>query len=112
MSKKAYIVLAHSFRPAEGENTSMKNFKEKGKWTMIEDCYFLTRVRKRHWDMATTIINLTDSKIEKNSAETTDYNKIVQHVMIKYPQHYNSFVKECKEGGLINKGDKLAEENG
>mgnify|MGYP003326997284 FL=1 len=39
-------------------------------------------------------INLTDSKIEKNSAETTDYNKIVQHVMIKYPQHYNSFVKE------------------
>ena len=62
--------------------------------------------------MATTIINLTDSKIEKNSAETTDYNKIVQHVMIKYPKHYNSFVKECKEGGLINKGDKLAEENG
>lgn len=32
--KKAYIVIAHSFRPAEGENTSMKDFlqKENGQW--------------------------------------------------------------------------------
>ena len=36
--KKAYIVIAHSFRPAEGQNTSMKDFgtkkkkKENGQW--------------------------------------------------------------------------------
>ena len=28
--KKAYIVIAHSFRPAEGQNTSMKDFGTKG----------------------------------------------------------------------------------
>ena len=110
--KKAYIVIAHSFRPAEGENTSMKDFGTKGKWTMVEDVYFVTRLRKRYWDHSTTIINLTDAKIVKNTAETTDNNKIVQHVIIKYPQHYNKFVQECKESGLINKGEKKLEANG
>tara|TARA_B100001113_G_C20957141_1_gene555802 strand:+ start:506 stop:844 length:339 start_codon:yes stop_codon:yes gene_type:complete len=112
MAQKAYIVIAHSFRPAEGQNTSMKNFGKEGKWTMVEDVYFVTRLRKRYWDHSTTIINLSDAKIEKNTAETTDYNKIVQHVMIKYPQHYNKFVQECKESGLINKGEKKLEANG
>ena len=42
--------------------------------------------------------------IEKNNAETSDYNQIVQHVMIKYPAQYNQFIKECKEEGLISKG--------
>ena len=27
-------------------------------------------------------------------------------MIIKYPQHYNKFVQECKESGLINKGEK------
>ena len=44
--KKAYIVIAHSFRP-EGQNTSMKDFGTKGKWTMVEDVYFVTRLRKK-----------------------------------------------------------------
>ena len=59
-------------------------------------------------------LNLTDKKIELNKAETKDYNKIVQHVIIKYGPHYNKFIEECKAGGLINRSDsKVAtEENG
>lgn len=105
MAKKAYIVLQHTFVPAPGQNTSMKNFGEMGQWQMVEEVYFVTRVRKRWWQEATTIVNLTDRKIETNRSDTTDYNSIVQHVMIKYAEHYNSFVEECKEGGLIKKGN-------
>ena len=105
MAKKAYIVLQHVFVPAPGENTSIKNWGKIGKQQMVEEIFFVTRVRKRWWDTATTIINLSDRKIEKNTAETTDYNKIVQHVMIKYPAAYNSFVEECKAEGVINKGE-------
>ena len=106
MAKKAYIVLQHIYVPAKGENTSMKNWGELGKNTMVESIFFVTRIRKRWYQEATTIINLTERKIEKNSAETTDYNQIVQHVMIKYPAQYNSFIDECREAGLINKGAK------
>ena len=106
MAKNAYIVLQHMYFPAKGENTSMKNWGELGKNTMVEEIYFVTRIRKRWWQTATTIVNLTERKIEKNSAETTDYNQIVQHVMIKYPAQYNSFIDECRESGLINKGAK------
>lgn len=105
MAKKAYIILQHTFVPAPGQNTSMKNFGELGQWQMVEEIFFVTRVRKRWWTEATTIINLSDRKIEANRADTRDYNAIVQHVMIKYPEHYNNFVEECKENGIIKKGE-------
>ncbi len=104
MAKKAYIVLVHKFRPAAGENTSMTNFLNKGKWEMFEEVYFVTRIRKRWWQEATTIINITNGKIESNRSETRDYNDIMQHVLISYPTHYNNFLKECKEEGLVTKG--------
>lgn len=104
MAKKAYIILQHTFVPAPGQNTSMKNFGELGQWQMVEEIFFVTRVRKRWWTEATTIVNLSDRKIETNRSETKDYNAIVQHVMMKYPEHYNSFIDECKENGLLQKG--------
>lgn len=104
MAKKAYIILQHTFVPAPGQNTSMKNFGELGQWQMVEEVYFVTRVRKRWWREATTIVNLTDRKIETNRSDTKDYNQIVQHVMFKYTEHYNNFVDECKENGLLQKG--------
>lgn len=104
MAKKAYIILQHTFVPAPGQNTSMKNFGELGQWQMVEEIFFVTRIRKRWWREATTIVNLSDRKIETNRSETTDYNQIVQHVMMKYPEHYNSFIDECKENGLLQKG--------
>lgn len=104
MAKKAYIILQHTFVPAPGQNTSMKNFGELGQWQMVEEIFFVTRVRKRWWTEATTIVNLSDRKVEINRSETRDYNAIVQHVMMKYPEHYNSFIDECKENGLLQKG--------
>ena len=104
-NKKAYLVLTHTFAPAPGADTSMKNFGDEGQWQMHESVYFVTRIRKGWWQTATTIVNLTDSKVIKNKAETTDYKQIVQHVMIKYPAQYNQFIKECKEEGLIDKGE-------
>ena len=104
MAKKAYIILQHTFVPAPGQNTSMKNFGELGQWQMVEEIFFVTRIRKRWWREATTIVNLSDRKIETNRSETRDYNAIVQHVMMKYPEHYNNFIDECKENGLLQKG--------
>lgn len=104
MAKKAYIILQHTFVPAPGQNTSMKNFGELGQWQMVEEIFFVTRIRKRWWTEATTIVNLSDRKVEINRSETRDYNAIVQHVMMKYPEHYNNFIDECKENGLLQKG--------
>ena len=104
MAKKAYIILQHTFVPAPAQNTSMKNFGELGQWQMVEEIFFVTRIRKRWWREATTIVNLSDRKIETNRSETRDYNAIVQHVMMKYPEHYNNFIDECKENGLLQKG--------
>lgn len=105
MAKKAYIILQHTFVPAPGQNTSMKNFGELGQWQMVEEIFFVTRIRKRWWTEATTIVNLSDRKVEINRSETRDYNAIVQHVMMKYPEHYNNFIDECKENGLLQKGN-------
>ena len=47
MAKKAYIVLAHTFRPADGENTSMKDFGKKGKWFHLVDPAAQYRTHRR-----------------------------------------------------------------
>ena len=44
----------------------MKNFGELGQWQMVEEIFFVTRIRKRWWREATTIVNLSDRKIETN----------------------------------------------
>lgn len=106
MAKNAYIVLVHKFRPAPGENTSMKDFLNKGNWEMFEEVFFVTRIRKRWWQEATTIINITSGKIETNRSDTREYKDIMQHVIITYPTHYNNFLKECKDEGLVMKGSQ------
>jgi len=116
MAKKAYLVLTHSFVPAPGANSSMKDFGTLGQWQMQESIYFVTRIRKGWWQSATSIVNITDRKVEKNTAESASgsisvYNEIVQHVMIKYPEQYNQFIEECRIGGLIIKGDENPEED-
>ena len=104
MAKKAYIVLVHKFKPAPGQNTSIKNFATVGEWEMFEEVFFVTRIRKRWWTGATTIVDISNGEVVLNNAETRDYKSIVQHVQIKYPEHYNNFIQECKTEGVINKG--------
>lgn len=101
MAQKAYIVIQHSYIPAPGVNTSIKGWAEAERsQQMVETIFFVTRIRKRWWQTATTILNITDSKVEKNSADTTDFNQIVNHVKMKYPDKFASFMQECIREGL------------
>ena len=43
--------------PAPGANTSMKNFGTEGKWRVQEYVYFVDRLKTRHWDSSTVIID-------------------------------------------------------
>lgn len=101
MAQKAYIVIQHSYIPAPGVNTSVKGWAEAdNSQQMIETIFFVTRIRKRWWQTATTILNITDTKIEKNAADTTDFNQIVNHVKMKYPDKFAGFIQECVREGL------------
>jgi hypothetical protein len=101
MAQKAYIVIQHSFVPAPGVNTSVKGWQEaQNSQQMIETIFFVTRLKKAWTQTATTIVNITDSKIEKNSAETTDFNQIMNHVKAKYPDRFANFMQECVREGL------------
>jgi hypothetical protein len=101
MAQKAYIIIEHVYRPAPGVNTSVKGWADADKsQQMIETIYFVTRIRKRWWQTATTILNVTDSKVEKNTAETRDFHAIMNHVKMKYPDKFGQFMSECVREGL------------
>jgi hypothetical protein len=101
MAQKAYIVIQHSFVPAPGVNTSVKGWQEgENSQQMIETIFFVTRLKKAWTQTATTIVNITDSKIERNRAETTDFNQIMNHVKAKYPDRFANFMQECVREGL------------
>lgn len=106
---KAYIVITHEFRPKKGVNTSEKGWMEKeNSMEMVEHVNFVTRVRKSWWNTATTILNVTDGKVVKNNAATTDFNEIIDHVQHKYPEHFLSFMKECLKENLINPNSNVS----
>lgn len=101
MAQKAYIVIQHTFVPAPGVNTSVKGWSEaENSQQMIETIFFVTRLKKQWTQTATTIVNVTDSKIVKNSAETTDFGQIMNHVKAKYPDRFATFMQECVREGL------------
>lgn len=101
MAQKAYIVIQHSFIPAPGVNTSVKGWQEADdSQQMIETIFFVTRLKKAWTQTATTIVNVTDSKIVLNRAETEDFNQIMNHVKAKYPDRFAGFIQECVREGL------------
>jgi len=107
---KAYIAISHEYRPAPGVNTSIKGWETQPEsMNRFETIMFLTRVRKSLWSSATTIVNVTDRRVEKNNAETQGFDSIMHYVAKQYPEHYQSFIEECIREGLVIPDDDVVE---
>ena len=98
-NKGHFIVFQHIYRPAPGANTSMKNFGTEGKWQVQEYVYFVDKLKSRHWDSSTVIIDYDNWKVLKNSTggDEVSVQGMLDHVNKHYPQQYEQFMNVVKD---------------
>ena len=64
--KKVYIVVSHTFKPADGECPNQKAWKEGGKWESNEQIEVVKNLKNRHLTEAGIIIDVLEMKYLKN----------------------------------------------
>lgn len=98
-NKGHFIVFQHVYQPAPGANTSMKNFGTEGQWRVQEMVYFVDRLRPRHWDSSTVIIDYDNWKVLKASTggDEVTVQGMLDHVNKHYPQQYQQFMEVVKD---------------
>lgn len=78
MKLKIYIVITHSANPATGKN--------KGKWEVTENCEFVDRIKARHTESASVILDYVNKKIVKDRNRSGSYDDYYQYVETNYPE--------------------------
>lgn len=98
-NKSHFIVFQHSYMPAEGANPSMKNFGTEGRWRVQEYVYFVDRLKSRHWDSSTVIIDYDNWKVLKgpSDGEPVTVQSMLDHVQKHYPQQFKQFMEIVKD---------------
>lgn len=80
---KPFLVVYHHKRPAKGQKTELKNFKNDGQWETIEQVKYFDDINKRAIiNEATIIIDIFDRKIIKNRYGNDD--NVVEHYLSQY----------------------------
>ena len=92
-NKGKFIVIMHSYSPKKGSNPSMKNFGQEGKYEMFEEVHFVDRVKRRHMDSATSILECVTMEWVKNRVDEFTPEKMIEHCKKHYPQQMTEFMK-------------------
>ena len=75
MVKHIFVVITHSYSPAEGD-----------KWAVTENCEFVSHLKRRHLDQASMIIDLKKAQVVKSRESEGTYSQYLQYVEDNYPE--------------------------
>lgn len=80
----AYIVITHLYHP-------ISSGPEKGKVKVNEQIDFVDRLKNRHLDSATAIIDFPNAKMVKNRATEATFENYMGYLEEKYPDQMKKF---------------------
>ena len=82
--KGRFIIGIHSETPAAGARTEQAGWERH----LNEEVEYTDKLRKRHWDVATYILNLDTLTFEKNRVDSFTVQVCLQHLQKHFPQQY------------------------
>ncbi len=110
---RPFLVINRSSKPSKGENTSLKNWGETGKWEVNEEIIIVDRVTDKHIGQATVIIDILQRKMVKNRyAAETDNETVLNHYMTTYKEHITDGIQTWMKNTAPSKitKEKLAQD--
>jgi len=88
---RPFLVVYTIIKPAEGVNTSEKNWNRvTGNWKIFERIEIVDRIKKKHLSDASIILDLIKSKVVKSRFDKPD-EEMMEHF-------YGKYMKECEKG--------------
>jgi hypothetical protein len=90
--KGRFIIGVHFETPAAGARTEQKGWERH----LNEEVEYTEKLRKRHWDGATYILNIDEMKFEKNRVENFTVEVCLQHLQKHFPQQYPQWFGKTK----------------
>jgi len=82
---RPFLIISHSATPAQGQNTSAKNWGTEGKWNINESIAVVDSITQNQMYTAAIIIDILQHKMIKNRfADTHDEKEIIKHYFSKY----------------------------
>ncbi len=93
-SKKGrFIVGTHIQTPAPNARTEQKGY-EKG---ILEDVEYVDKLRNRHMDSATYILNLDTLTFEKNRVDNFTIQICLEHLKKHFPNDFKLWMKKTDD---------------
>lgn len=92
LTKRPFMVVTVKFQPAPGANTSVKNWAETAGWQSHEDLSFVDRVKPRHLDTATLIIDILEAKVVKNGFVESSKDEVMKYYVNKYKKQISDTI--------------------
>ena len=81
---RPFLIINYLFRPADGQNTSQKNFGSTGRFNAIEQMIIADSLTKKHLTHSELIIDIFEQKIVKNRSLPGSETELVDKFTTKY----------------------------
>jgi|TARA_B100000073_G_scaffold172362_1_gene142539 hypothetical protein len=91
--KGRFIVGVHIRTPAPNARTEQKNY-ETG---ILEDVEYVDKLRPRHMDSATYILNLDTLTFEKNRVDNFTVQICLEHLKKHFPNDFKQWMKKTDD---------------
>ncbi len=96
---RPFLVINRSSKPAEGENTSAKNWGTEGKMVIDEEVLIVDRVTNKHMVQAAVIVDILQRKMVKNRFVSEASNEeVLKHYLTSYKEHITDGIQTWMRG--------------
>lgn len=86
-----YLILTHTYHPAEGAMTQKKEWGKMNEWRIEEHIKFEKGINDRVFDEASVILEYTNKSIIKDRVKKHDFNGYINHIAQSFPNEFKSF---------------------
>lgn len=82
-----YMLVSYIKRPASGQNTSARNWGERGEWAVEEIVTFVEELRDKHVLNNHVVIDVIGGKTMYSSFQDADKEEVYRHFIEKYREN-------------------------
>jgi len=93
IKKGRFLIGTHIFKPAAGARTEQKGYEQ----GILEDVEYVERLKDKHIDSSTYILNLDTLQFEKNRVDEFTVQICLAHLQKHFPNDYSHWMKKTSE---------------
>lgn len=109
LSKRPFVVITASYKPAPGARTEMAGWADLSGWEVNEQLSIVDRVTHKHLVNSSVVIDVLEASIVVNRLKGASNEEAIQHFMTKYKKQITEAVGVWMESEAYKRAVTLGE---